>query len=267
MKNFYILSDALDYIEAHLSDEVSQQDLAKACCCSVSSLQKLFRYALRISIADYVTRRRLTCCARELVLTDRSVLEIAMDYGFNSAEVFTRAFTRVWGESPTRFRKNRRFYGICPKLELNENIAEGGPFMRRKYDISELYDYLNERRGTWLAAFDIKELISINGISRKAGDLAILESLHRIQAAAEEDMLVIRVGGDEFVMATGLADEKKAAEITHRVTDRNGEPIMWEDREIPLFLYAGIHRIEDRNLRYSELFPAIQQVLDQSRME
>ena len=97
MNKFYLLSDALDYIESHLTDEISPQEIANACFCSLSTLQKLFRYTFHIGVSDYVSRRRLTCCARELIRTDHSVLQIALDWGYNSPEVFTRAFARLWG--------------------------------------------------------------------------------------------------------------------------------------------------------------------------
>ena len=268
MKNFCILNDALDYIERHLAEEISQQDMADSCGVSLSGLQKLFRYAFHISIADYATRRRMTCCAREVASTEKSMLDIALDYGYNSAEVFTRAFTRVWGEPPTQFRKNRRFTGIFPKLEWQEEKGENTmETTHRKYDISELYDYLNSRRGTFVIAFDIKNLIPINEISRQAGDIAIRESLRRIEEAAQEDMLLLRIGGDEFALATGLEDEAAAQAIAARVTARNGEVFPWEDRQIPLSLYSALYRIGDRSVRYSELFPEIYQKLIDCKQE
>lgn len=262
MESFCVLSQALDYIETHLGGEVSQQELANACCVSLSSMQKLFRYVFHISIADYVTRRRMTRCARELIRTDRTVLDIAMDFGYNSAEVFIRAFTRVWGETPTAFRKNRTFSGIFPKFEMDE-ASTGGKKMaaHRKYDISELYDYLNQRRGTFVLAFDIRSLVPINEISSKAGDIAIREALRRIEEAAEEDMLLLRIGGDEFALATGLTDEKAAEALCRKVLSRNGECFDWEGRSIPLSLYAALYRIGDRSIRYSELFPEIYHAL------
>lgn len=269
MKNFYVLNDALDYIEAHLAEEISQQALAEACCVSLSGLQKLFRYAFHISIADYVNRRRITRCAREMAATDRSLLDIAMDFGFNSAEVFTRAFTRVWGETPTQFRKNCQFTGLFPKLEWHENIMGGIDMtdIHQKYDISELYDYLNQRRGTFVIAFDIKNLVPINEISHKAGDIAIRESLRRIAAVAGEDMLLLRIGGDEFALATGLTDEKAAWALAEKVLAANGRCIEWEGRQIPLSLYAAQYRIGERSIRYSELFPEIYQALLDAKKE
>ncbi len=264
MNKFFILSDALDYIESNLKSELSQQEIADHCRCSLSSLQKLFRYTFHIGVSDYVTRRRLTCCARELIATSRSVLDIAMDWGYNSPEVFTRAFSRVWGESPAAFRKKRRFSGLFPKLEISEIEKEVSEMteIHRKYVISELYDYLSANRGAYLIAFDIKHLVPINEISTKAGDIAIRDSLKRIEEAAEEDMLLFRIGGDEFVLATGRSSPEAAGAIMDKVLSRNGEAFEWEGRQIPLSLHAVKFKVPDRAIRYAELFTEINQALN-----
>ena len=259
MKNLCILNDALNYIEDHLKEDFTQQEIAAHCCCSLSSLQKLFSYAFHIGVADYVTRRRLTCCARELVQSDRSILDLALDWGYQSPEALTRAFARLFGEPPAAFRKNRRFTGIFPKFE--EIKQENGGVFMRKYDITELYDLLSQSKGTYILAFDIQNLVPINDISHKAGDIAIRESMRRIEDAAGENMLFFRIGGDEFALVTGLSDEKAVDALAKKVTDRNGEPIEWEGRKIPLGLYTAKMKIADKAIRYSELYPEIYQAL------
>ena len=265
MNKFFILSDALDYIESNLKNELlNQQEVADHCCCSLSSLQKMFRYTFHIGVADYVTRRRLTCCARELISTSKSVLDIAMEWGYNSPEVFTRAFSRVWGESPAVFRKNRRFSGLFPKFEIIDDEKEVSDMteIHRKHVIGELYDYLSANRGAYLIAFDIKHLTPINEASTKAGDIAIRDALSRIEEAAEEDMLLIRIGGDEFVLATGREDPAAADAVMENVLKRNGETFAWEGRTFPLSLHAVKFKVPDRTIRYGELFGEIAQALD-----
>jgi len=259
VKNLCILNDALNYIEDHLREDFSQSDIAAYCCCSLSSLQKLFSYAFHIGVSDYVTRRRLTCCARELVQSDRSILDLALDWGYQSQEALTRAFARMWGEPPASFRKSRKFTGMFPRFESIEN--ENGGRIMRKYDITELYDLLSQARGTYVLAFDIQNLVPINEISRKAGDIAIRESMRRIEDAAGEEMLFFRIGGDEFALVTGLTDENDADALAQKVTARNGEAIEWEGQKIPLSLYCAKMKIEDRSIRYSELYPEIYKAL------
>ena len=267
MRNFLVLSDALNYIEEHLRENISQQDIADNCFVSLSCLQKLFRYAFNTSIALYITRRRITCCAELLLSTDRTALDIALEYGYNSAEVFSRAFTRIWGESPASFRKTHRFAGLYPRLDPCQPL-KGAAFMikdTRKYDVSGLYDYLSDHRNTYILIFDIKGLIPINEISNSAGDEAIRESLRRIEAAAGEDMLFFRVGGDEFVLTTNTSDEAAADAIAAKVTSRNGETFSWNGRDIPLALWSAKLLIPETSVRYSQLFPDIYNALITAR--
>ena len=67
---------------------------------------------------------------------------------------------------------------------------------RKRVDISELYDLFVQRRGCYFVCCDIDHLIPINEISNKAGDLAILESLRRMEAVAGAEDVIFRIGGD-----------------------------------------------------------------------
>ena len=82
--------------------------------------------------------------------------------------------------------------------------------MKKNVDISELYDLLKERKKCYFVCCDICHLIPINEISRKAGDLAILEAMKRISEAAGEEDVMFRIGGDEFVLLTNSGDEAYA---------------------------------------------------------
>ena len=65
----------------------------------------------------------------------------------------------------------------------------------KRIDISEAYDEICRMKGTYVICFDIVGLMPINDISREAGDLAILESLKRIEQVCTENMLQLRIGG------------------------------------------------------------------------
>ena len=101
MKNFCIFADAMNYIENNLCSPISQDDIAAACYCSLSALQKVWRYCTHTSLKEYITKRRLTRSAEDIVRTDMTLTEIAMKYQYNSPEVFLRAFFRFWGVTPS----------------------------------------------------------------------------------------------------------------------------------------------------------------------
>ena len=266
LKNFYILTEALEYIENNLCDEISQEDIASACYCSLSSLQKLFRYVFRVSIKEYISKRRLTHAAEELINTDNSIIDIALKYQYNSHEVFTRAFTKVWGKPPQAFRNKDRFTGLFPKIEIEFEYNGGKIIMaRRKFDISELYDELKRRKDTYVLCFDIANLYPINEISHEAGDKAILECLRRIDENSSDEMLLFRIGGDEFALVTGLNDIEEVKKVAKKIIDLNGNTIVHNDMNIPLSMHCGGVKLDYINLRYNELFPMLSDTIDKTK--
>lgn len=250
------LTAALEYIEHDLSGEFSQEQCAKAACCSLSGLQKLFRSVFNKSVGDYVTRRRLTAAARELQQTDRTALDIALEFGWGSAEAFTRAFSRVWGVTPSEYRRSWRFSGLCPRLDFPRHfMREGELIMTIKYDISELYDYIRSKQGTYALSFDTSHLMEINDtLGHEAGDKVILECLHRIDRECTDGMMMFRIGGDEFVMMTGLSDKSAVEALAKRILSHNGECVPHNGAEIPVSMRAGAVLLKSGKLSYSELF-------------
>ena len=266
MKNFIILTESINFIEMNLCEPISRQDIASHCHVSLSTLEKLFRYALRVSIKNYISRRRMTQAAKDISKFNMSITEAAFKYQFNSVEVFSRMFKRVWTVNPSEFIKDKRkFTGIFPKINLHEyQEGEDLDMARKKVDISEAYDFLKGMAGSYVLCFDLQHLMAINDISHKAGDLAILEAIARIESTAGDDMIVLRVGGDEFALLTGLYDCGEAKELSEKVLQKNGEPIIYEGRELPVSLWCGITKIPEK-LRYSEFFMDMHQAIMESK--
>ncbi len=132
MKNFCIFADAVNYIEENLYSEIKQEDIAAVCCCSLSSLQKVWRYCTHTILKEYISKRRLTRCAEDIIGTDMTLTEIAMKYQYNSPEVFTRAFKRLCEISPSKFKYERHCAGFYPRIIPDENSLKGERHMGKK---------------------------------------------------------------------------------------------------------------------------------------
>lgn len=265
MENVELLIQALEYIENNLTESVKTEDIAASLYVSKSTIEKLFRYFNNISIRDYIIRRRMSLAALELSENpDCSILDMGIKYGYGSNEAFSRAFESVWHMSPSDFRKNPSRYELFPGYKLDREIMENNEMKdRKKMDISNLYDCIKERWDCYLVLGDIKCLIPINEISHKAGDLAIITALSRMEEAAGENDIVFRVGGDEFVILTDSPDKAYAEGIRNEILSHNDEPIEWEGQKIPLALYSKCIKFDEiRPLRYSELFTKIQTELN-----
>jgi AraC-like DNA-binding protein len=97
-----------DFIETHLHDpEMTPQRIAAALHMSARYLHHLFEEGDETA-ARYILRRRLDECARAMLdgsRRNRSLLEIALNYGFNNASHFGRVFRQRFGVSPSEYRR------------------------------------------------------------------------------------------------------------------------------------------------------------------
>ena len=120
---------AVEFIEANLRQPIRMADIAESVAYSLYHFCRTFNATIRHTPYDYLMRRRLTESARQLVETDRKIIEIACDYGFNNPETYSRAFRRMFEMQPSQWRKRglievRR---LMPRLSLAylEHINRG----------------------------------------------------------------------------------------------------------------------------------------------
>ena len=112
---------AIDYIEEHLTDEIDFEAAAREAYSSSFHFQRVFSILCGITLGDYVRMRRLALAASDIVNTDEKVIEIAMKYGYDSPESFTRAFTRFHGVTPSEAKRGavvKSFSRLSVKLTL-----------------------------------------------------------------------------------------------------------------------------------------------------
>ena len=254
MNKIEILTMALEYIEANLSSEIKTEDVAGACYCSKAALEKLFRCINHMSVHDYVVRRRMTLAGRKLrECPEVNVLDVALAYGYSTNESFSRAFKKIWDCNPSEFKENPLHFELFPR-RYPPTMKGDAITMSRNVDISELYELFKTRKSCYFVCCDIDHLVPINEISHKAGDLAILESLRRMEAEAGDEDVVFRIGGDEFVLLTSSEEAAYAEAVAERIRKYNGEPIVFEGREIPLRLHIAVTKSSSGQVRYKDLF-------------
>lgn len=264
MKNFMILTESINFIERNLCEPISQAQIATHCFVSLSMLQKLYRYALGMSIKSYISRRRMTLAAKDIVTDSAAITDIALKYQYRSVEVFSRAFKRVWNVNPSEFKDKWRFTGIFPKIEYEFKEGDDLVMARKRVDLSEAYDYFKVNKGSYVLCFDIQHLTAFNNLSTRAGDLAILEMASRIDKVASDDMLLMRIGGDEFPLVTGLYNYDAAKELAETVLGRNGDSIVFEGKGLPLSLWCAITTIPEE-LRYRDFFTDMHNAITNSK--
>ncbi len=119
---------AIDYIEAHLIDEdmkLKLDGIAKYVHSSESHFLKIFSIVTGVTVGEYIRNRRLTLAGEEILLTDSKIVDIAFKYGYETAESFSKAFTRFHGAAPKEVRKNSSGLKSYQRLNISFKL-EGG---------------------------------------------------------------------------------------------------------------------------------------------
>lgn len=132
MNNFHKISEAIKYIDAHLNETLSVQLIADQFAFSPYYFHRLFTSIVGKSMIAYVRDRRIAYACKMLNETDRKVLDIALDFGFDSAQSFSRAFKSITEMSPTEYRARQIVPCIVPAAELVKqftNRLKGGIVM------------------------------------------------------------------------------------------------------------------------------------------
>ena len=119
-----IIGDSVQYIEDHITEDISAENIAKAVGVSPFYFQKGFAMLCGFSVAEYIRNRRLALSGNDLLITDDKVIDIAMKYGYDSPDSFTKAFTRFHGVSPSSVRKDEVLLKTFAPLKVNYSAIE-----------------------------------------------------------------------------------------------------------------------------------------------
>ena len=115
---------AIDYMEEHLTDSISAQDVADQVYLSPFLLQRGFSLMTGYGIGEYIRNRRLYRAARDLKETDDKVIDIAFRYRYETPESFTKAFSRFHGATPSQVRGGAAISTFLP-LTIKLSIQGG----------------------------------------------------------------------------------------------------------------------------------------------
>ena len=126
-----IIGNSIQYMEDHITENITAEDVAKAVGVSSFYFQKGFSMLCGYTVSEYIRNRRLALAGNDLLVTDEKVIDIAMKYGYDSPDSFTKAFTRFHGVTPTSVRKDVVLLKSFAPLKIKISL-EGGYLMDYK---------------------------------------------------------------------------------------------------------------------------------------
>lgn len=113
---------AARYIEDNLTIDIKVQDIVKKVGFSQFHFMRVFKSISGHTINNYIKRRKITEAAKALLESNTRIIDIAVLYGYNSQEAFTRAFKEVYNVTPNAYRTTKLVYRNIEQIVLNENI-------------------------------------------------------------------------------------------------------------------------------------------------
>ena len=152
---------AIDYVEANITEEIDFEKVAEQAYSSSFHFQRVFGILCGFSLGDYIRMRRLSLAGEELSKGNAKVIDIAVKYGYDTSESFSRAFTRFHGIAPSEAKHGgnvRIFTPLSVKLTLT-----GGSKMDYRIEKRDAFKVVCRRKKVSKpqsanAADDIKEL-------------------------------------------------------------------------------------------------------------
>lgn len=98
---------AARFMTEHYADPITSDDIAAAAGFSPNYLSRKFREATGFGLHEYLVFLRLRHAAQQLVDTERSITEIALQCGFSDSNYFKDAFKKKYGCTPRAYRRNK----------------------------------------------------------------------------------------------------------------------------------------------------------------
>ena len=139
------ISEGINYIEEHLTEELDIAEVAKQAYVSSFYFQKIFHVLCGFTVSEYIRNRRLTLAAQELSSTDALVIDVAMKYGYDSPDSFSRAFTRFHGITPSAARGKGMVLNSVAPLKIKISL-EGGTMLEYKVVKKEQFTVMGRGR-------------------------------------------------------------------------------------------------------------------------
>lgn len=223
-----IIFDSLKYIEENINESITAKAVAENAGYSLYYFSRMFKKQMGLSIMEYVKDRRLIKASEE-ISNGKKIIDIALDYGYQSHSGFTKAFKNKFGFSPSLLRAFR-FQINC----LGGNCNMNHVFMKNT-DVhakkEELYDLLITSINKNMLEYNLEKIkkayefacLAHNGKKRYSGDdyvthpinVAILLS----EMEASEEAVIAGLLHDIILEKTNLSLEEVTKKFSDRITN------------------------------------------------
>lgn len=221
MKYNDIILSAIQYIEDNIREDLTAEDISKKVGYSRYHFSRIFRQERCISLMEYVKERRLFRATEDIMLGKR-ILDVAMEYGYQTHSGFAKAFRKKYGFSPAFIHAiciQKLFEGGNYNMSENKVYENANMFLKGTENYKEpkeLYGYLIKSIQNNKIFDDFKKLekaydlacLAHKGQKRKSGEDYVTHSINvaiiLAEMEADEDTIIAGLLHDIIEEKTGL---------------------------------------------------------------
>ena len=127
------MQKAIDYIEANLTEEIDYEKVAAQSFSSSYHFQRVFSILCGYTLGEYIRLRRLSLAGTELATGKEKVIDIALKYGYDSPDSFSKAFQKFHGITPAQARADGNMLKSFSRLSIKISL-EGGSVMNYRIE-------------------------------------------------------------------------------------------------------------------------------------
>lgn len=127
------IQNAIDYMEAHITEELDYEEIAKQSFSSSFHFQRVFSILCGYTLGEYIRCRRLSLAGTELASGKGKVIDVAYKYGYDTPESFSRAFQKFHGVTPSQARSSGVQLKSFSRLSIKVSL-EGGNVMNYRIE-------------------------------------------------------------------------------------------------------------------------------------
>jgi AraC family transcriptional regulator len=229
------LNQALNHLDDRLDREVDMAEVARIAAVSEYHFRRLFSALAGMPLPVYVRRRRMTLAAAEVLAGKLTLLDVAVRYGYGSAEAFARAFRSVHGIGPGEARRTGAVLTAQPRMSfrlvvegstaMRYRIVEKEPFriVGRKTRVPLVHEGVNEAAAAYLESLDEQAIIRMKALAGREPEGILSAAVYVTDSreeGAEADYWIGVVTGPE-----ATAEELDALDVpagTWAVFDHHG---------------------------------------------
>lgn len=247
----------IDYMENNILEKLTPNNIAEHFFLSVSTLNNLFKTVCNMTIMEYVRNRRLSLAGEELMNSNIHIIDLALKYGYETPEAFTKAFSRFHGFPPSFVRRVypdiKVFNPLFIKIEIHggweETLSDDRLPILTKQNSSEqeenlfdCYDKTNELiGGICMKNEKIEYHICVKDMQQKEDWMVLLLLARKLN----QGKIKFKVDGKTMIFAHGLEFKLDKICLTFK----------WDEEQIvkEFFVYDGNAKSGFKGFKYFDV--------------